>query len=169
VLVVDDDPAVRTLMRRFLAKEGFRVIEAAGGEAGLEQARRHHPDAITLDVLMPGMDGWAVLSALKADPELADIPVLLQTIVDDPNMGFALGASAYLTKPIDRKRLLGLLDRYVPAGPERRVLLVEDDADARSSLGRSLARAGWRVAEAENGRIALEWVLRGPLSSCSTS
>ena len=96
---------VRDLMQRFLAKEGFRVATAAGGDEGLRQARELHPDAITLDVMMPGMDGWAVLSALKADPATADIPVIMLTIVDDKNLGYALGAADYLTKPVDRERL----------------------------------------------------------------
>src|SRR5206468_3177137 len=112
VLVVDDEAAVRDLMQRFLAKEGFRVVTAAGGEEGLRRARELRPDAITLDVMMPGMDGWAVLSALKADPDVADVPVIMLTIVDDRNMGYALGASDYLTKPIDRERLVTVLKQH---------------------------------------------------------
>jgi CheY-like chemotaxis protein len=156
VLVIDDDPAVRTLMRRFLSRGGFRVADAADGETGIRLARELKPDVITLDVLMPVMDGWAVLTAIKNDETLAAIPVVLQTIVDDPQMGFALGASEYLTKPIDRKRLLALLERYVPADAARRVLLVDDDVSARATLGRALRRAGWHVTEAENGRVALD-------------
>ena len=91
ILVIDDDAAVRDLMQRFLAKEGFRIQTAAGGEQGLRLAQEMKPDAITLDVMMPGMDGWAVLSALKADPATADIPVVMLTIVDDKNLGYALG------------------------------------------------------------------------------
>ena len=112
VLVIDDEAAVRDLMQRFLAKEGFRVVTAAGGEEGLRRARELRPDAITLDVMMPGMDGWAVLSALKADPDVADIPVVMLTIVDDQNLGYALGASDYLTKPIDRERLVTVLKQH---------------------------------------------------------
>jgi PAS domain S-box-containing protein len=156
VLVIDDDPAVRTLMGRFLAKEGFRVHLAAGGEAGLQTARRERPDVITLDVMMPGMDGWAVLTALKADPEVADIPVVMLSIVDDKNMGFALGASEYMTKPIDRDRLKAILMKYGADGQRGPVLVVEDDDDARSVLRRALEREGWGVVEAQNGRVALE-------------
>ncbi len=112
LLVIDDDPEARTLMRRFLGKEGFRIEEAADGETGIRRARELKPDVITLDVLMPGMDGWAVLAALKGDPDLADIPVVLATIVDEEHLGFALGASEYLTKPIDRERLITVLDKY---------------------------------------------------------
>jgi PAS domain S-box-containing protein len=112
LLVIDDDPEARALMQRFLGKEGFRILEAADGPTGLLLARELKPDVITLDVLMPGMDGWEVLSALKDDPELAAIPVVLATIVDEEHLGFALGAAEYLTKPIDRERLIAVLDRY---------------------------------------------------------
>jgi CheY-like chemotaxis protein len=158
VLVIDDDPAVRTLMGRFLGRGGFRVVEAADGETGLRLAREVRPDVITLDVIMPGMDGWSVLAALKADPEVGDIPVLMVTIEDDRNLGFALGASEYLTKPVDRSRLVALLHRYGTARSAGPVLLVEDDEAARSLLRRALEREGWEVAEAPNGRVALERV-----------
>src|SRR4029077_4657954 len=128
VLVIDDEAAVRDLMQRFLTREGFRVVTAAAGEEGLRRARELRPDAITLDVMMPGMDGWAVLSALKADAAVADIPVIMLTIVDDRNLGMTLGAAEYLVKPIDWARLISLLARYQPATPPRRVLVVEDDA-----------------------------------------
>jgi CheY-like chemotaxis protein len=158
--VIDDDPAARALTRRTLAREGYAVIEATDGESGLRLARERHPDLITLDILMPGMDGWAVLSALKADPDLAAIPVILQTMLDDRNMGFALGASEYLTKPIDRKRLSALARHYVPAGSSAPILVVEDDSATRQLLSRELTRAGRRVVEAANGRLALEAVAR---------
>jgi CheY-like chemotaxis protein len=155
LLVIDDDPAVRELMQRFLHKEGFRVISASGGEEGLRLAKTLHPDAITLDVLMPGMDGWAVLSALKADPALADIPVIILTIVDDKNLGFALGASDYLTKPLDRERVIEVLARYRHDHAPGRVLIVEDDPSIRELIRRMLENEGWTVSEAENGRVAL--------------
>jgi len=112
VLVIDDDPSARVLMRRFLEREGFRVEEAADGETGLARARERRPDVITLDVLMPGMDGYAVLAALKNDPALAAIPVILATVVDEERLGFALGASEYLMKPIDREQLAEVLRKY---------------------------------------------------------
>ena len=152
VLVIDDEPAVRDLMQRFLAEEGFRVVTAAGGEEGLRRARELRPDAITLDVMMPGMDGWAVLSALKADPDLADIPVVMLTIVDDKNLGYALGAADYLTKPIDRERLVTVLRQH---RRDRPVLVVDDDAEVRRLLRRMLEPEGYTVVEAENGRAAL--------------
>ena len=153
MLVIDDDAAVRDLMQRFLAKEGFRIVTAAGGEEGLRLARELRPDAITLDVMMPGMDGWAVLSALKADPDLADIPVIMLTIVDDRNLGYALGAADYLTKPIDRERLVAVLRQHRRDLP---VLVVDDDVEARQLFRRMLEREGWTVVEAANGRVALE-------------
>jgi len=129
LLVIDDDPEARALMRRFLGKEGFRIEEAADGETGLRRARELRPDAITLDVLMPGMDGWAVLGALKGDPELAGIPVILATIVDEEHLGFALGAAEYLTKPIDRDRLIRVLEKY--KSPEALVKEVRELVVAR--------------------------------------
>ena len=131
VLVVDDDPAARNLLGRFLGKEGFRVEEAADGEAALARARSLRPDVITLDVLMPGMDGWAVLAALKADAELAGIPVVMLSVLDERHMGFALGASDYLTKPVDRDLLVAALKRH--RSPEALVREVRDLASRRVS------------------------------------
>jgi signal transduction histidine kinase/CheY-like chemotaxis protein len=160
VLVVDDDPTVRELMARHLTKEGFDVLTAAGGVEGLTQARRAHPAAITLDVMMPDIDGWTVLAAVKGDPTLADIPVVLVTIVDDRQRGYALGATDYLVKPVDRRRLVDSLRAlcHVAAG---RILLVEDDAATRATIRQMLERDGWEVAEAENGRAGLERLAGG--------
>jgi signal transduction histidine kinase/FixJ family two-component response regulator len=112
ILVIDDDSAVRDLMSRFLSKLGFDVVSAANGQEGVSIAKRIHPLIITLDVVMPGMNGWAVLKQLKADPELADIPVIMVTIVDNKVTGFDLGASDYLIKPINRTRLAGLIEKH---------------------------------------------------------
>lgn len=155
VLVVDDDPAARTVIERYLTGEGFAVATASNGEEGLRRARELRPDAITLDVLMPGMDGWAVLSALKADPELADIPVVVVTILDDRNLGYALGAAEFVSKPVDRARLVAVLERYRHAHERPAVLVIDDDASARASLRRTLATS-WEVIEAANGREALD-------------
>jgi CheY-like chemotaxis protein len=144
---------VRELMQRYLGKEGFRVLTAANGEDGLRLAREQRPDAITLDVMMPGMDGWTVLSTLMADAQLADIPVVMLTIVDDKRTGYALGASEYLTKPIDRERLIAVLTKYQRDLP---VLVVDDDAAIRQLLRRILEEEGYSVVEAHNGRAALE-------------
>jgi CheY-like chemotaxis protein len=156
VLVIDDDPTARGLLRRMLAKEGFEVREAASGAEGLAQARAARPDVITLDVLMPDLDGWTVLTQLKADPDLCTIPVVMTTILDEPRRGFALGAADYLTKPIDRDRLLQALRRYRRAAEEPgMVLVIDDDAATRATLRRALEPEGWTVREAPHGRAAL--------------
>jgi signal transduction histidine kinase/CheY-like chemotaxis protein/HAMP domain-containing protein len=161
VLVIDDDPMVHDLMRRFLSKEGVRMVSAISGEEGLQLAKAVQPVAITLDVLMPGMDGWAVLTALKADPDVADIPVIMLTIVDDKGMGYALGAVEYLTKPIDWRRLAVVLQKYRCTHPPCPVLVVEDDAAMRELLRRMLEKEGWTVTEAANGRVGLERMAEG--------
>ncbi len=160
VLVIDDDPVVRDLMRRQLSKEGYVVVTATTGEEGLRVARESRPDAVTLDVLLPGMDGWEVLSQFKADPHLADVPVIMLTMLDDSNMGFALGATDYLSKPIDRAQLARLLAKLREETVGRSVLVVEDDEATRDLLRRALERIGWQVDEAENGRKGLERVAR---------
>jgi CheY-like chemotaxis protein len=164
ILVIDDDPAVCDLMRRYFNKEGFRVESATGGEEGLRLARQIQPDVITLDVMMPGMDGWAVLTALKAEAKLADIPVIMVTIINDKNMGYALGASDYMTKPIERERLLAMLKKYQPKPADQSnarpplILTVEDDPAMREMLRRTLEKEGWVVREAENGQVGLAQV-----------
>ncbi|MDP1762187.1 MAG: response regulator, partial [Deltaproteobacteria bacterium] len=156
VLVIEDDPATRDLLKRFLSKDGFRVKTVAEGEEGLRLARELQPDVITLDVMMSGLDGWAVLTELKADPALADIPVVMLTIVDNKNLGYALGASDYLTKPIQRERLLAVLGKYRRHPQPGPVLVVEDDSDTQEILRRLLVKEGCEVIAAENGRVALE-------------
>jgi signal transduction histidine kinase/CheY-like chemotaxis protein len=158
VLVIDDDETVRDLMDRFLVKEGFSVITAASGIEGLRRAREAHPAAITLDVMMPDLDGWTVLAALKGDPALADIPVILVTIVDEKARGFALGATDYMVKPIDRERLASVLRTLCGDRPAPHALVVEDDETTRSVIRQTLERAGWSVAEAEHGRWGLDRV-----------
>ncbi|MBI5365498.1 MAG: response regulator, partial [Planctomycetes bacterium] len=154
VLVIDDDPSVHDLMSRLLAKDGFTVVPALSGPEGLRLARECRPVAVTLDVLMPEMDGWAVLAAFKADPALASIPIVMVTMEQNRALGFALGVSDFLTKPVDREQLVAILQRYHPTTPSR-ILLVDDDPDVRLVLGRQLVGAGWTVSEAENGRVGL--------------
>ncbi len=156
VLVIDDDAAARELVARFLEKEGLEVIGAADGAAGLKAARERHPQVITLDVMMPGLDGWSVLTALKSDPATAEIPVVMLSVMDERNLGFALGASEYLTKPIDRDLLTRVLRKYRRPGAPRRVLVVEDDIATRIALRKAMEHEGWEVVEAEHGRAALE-------------
>jgi PAS domain S-box-containing protein len=156
ILVIDDDPSTQDLVMRFLTKEGFQVVTAASGREGLRLARVVRPAAITLDVLMPGMDGWAVLTALKADPELASIPVIMLTIHDNQSHGFALGAVDYMVKPIDAARLTSVLQRYSTGGTTNLALLIEDDISLRELTRRQLQKVGWSVVEVENGREALK-------------
>jgi CheY-like chemotaxis protein len=157
VLVIDDDPAARELMARLLSREGFRVRTASGAAEGLALARSDRPDAITLDVVMPGVDGWATLSELKADPALAAIPVVVVSVENDVAIGFALGAVDHVTKPVDAARLTTILERYRHAegGGAPLVLVIDDDAATRQATRRILEREGCRIAEAENGRVGL--------------
>jgi len=112
ILVIDDDPAVRDLMSRSLNKLDFNVVAVSSGDEGLRIAKEVRPVVITLDVIMPNRDGWSVLNQLKADPELAKIPVIMVTIVDNEAMGITLGASSYLIKPVDRERLVALIQKH---------------------------------------------------------
>ena len=161
VLAIGDDPNSCDLLRNFLGKQGVRVETAINGEDGLRLARELHPDVIALDVMMLGMEGWTVLVNLKSDPELTDIPIVMLTIADDRNKGFAPGAFDYMTKPIDRDRLLAILQRYQSAAPPSKILVVEDDAPMREMLRRTLEKEGWAVDEAENGRVGLQRVAMG--------
>jgi CheY-like chemotaxis protein len=154
VLVIDDDAIVRDLMAPYLEKQGFAVITAADGVEGIARAREHHPAAITLDIMMPGLDGWMVLAALKNDPDLADIPVVLVTIVDEKQRGYALGVVEHFVKPVDRERLAAILRQF--CGSAGHLLLVEDDGDVRTMMRQALSDSGWTITEAENGRVALE-------------
>ena len=131
------------------------MVTAAGGLEGLRRAKELRPIAITLDVMMPDLDGWSVLAALRQDAELAEIPVIMVTIVDEHRRGIALGAAGYLTKPIDRDRLHQLVGRFRALTPPARVLLVEDDPVQRERVGAWLEDQQWVVQEATNGREAL--------------
>jgi signal transduction histidine kinase/CheY-like chemotaxis protein len=155
ILVVDDDPAVVDLLSRNLAKEGYRVRSTSNGRDAVELARALQPRLITLDVMMPSMDGWSVLAALKADLATMRIPVVMVSMVDDKQMGFSLGAADYLTKPVDRERLSAVLAQHAPQA-EHKVALVVDDLPAnRDLLRRALEGLGWTVGEAEDGRAGL--------------
>jgi CheY-like chemotaxis protein len=155
ILVVDDDATVRELVERHLARAGFAVVTARGGQEGLRLVRELRPAAVTLDIMMPDLDGWTVLAAIKGDPALASIPVVLMSIVDQKNRGYALGATDYLIKPVDRTKLVETLIGI--CGPAAgRALLVDDDEVVRRSVRQALEPMGWQVAEAENGQVAVE-------------
>ena len=158
VLVVDDDPTVRDLFRRILERDGYEVVCAASGTEALLLAEQLRPDAITLDVMMPQMDGWTALSRLKAHPELSKIPVIMITMVSEAARGYALGADHYLMKPVERNALLSILHTYRDADlpADQPILIVEDDEPTRSLMRRVLHNEGWQVIEATNGIEGLE-------------
>jgi CheY-like chemotaxis protein len=162
VLTIDDDPAVLELLDRYLTKEGYRVVAAKGGAEGLRLAAEIRPNAITLDVVMPEMDGWQVLRSLKTHPELSNTPVVIVTITDDMAQGFALGAADFLVKPVDRTRLLGVVERIKPPTGPMRVLVVEDDPSSSEMLTRLLKNANCQVATAHNGVEALKRIEASP-------
>jgi CheY-like chemotaxis protein/anti-sigma regulatory factor (Ser/Thr protein kinase) len=159
VLVVDDEPSARDLLSRTLSQRGFSVVTAADGTEGLRLAGELKPAVITLDVMMPQLDGWEVLRALKADTETADIPVVMVSILHDESLAYSLGATDYLTKPVDRERLVKTLNA-VGKHSDQLALVVEDEPDARELTVRMLEKEGWRVIEAENGAQALEHLER---------
>src|SRR5262245_27565916 len=155
ILVVDDDATVRDLVVRHLERAGFAAVAARGGQEGLRLVRELRPAAVTLDIMMPDLDGWTVLAAIKGDPELSSTPVVLMSIVDQKNRGYALGAADYLVKPVDRSKLIETLTALCGATAGR-ALLVDDDDVVRHGVRQALEPIGWRVSEAENGMQALE-------------
>jgi CheY-like chemotaxis protein len=147
VLVVDDDPDVRDLLSAILTKEGYNILFARDGLEALDIMRRTPPDVVTLDVMMPKMDGWSLLGIMKSDAALHHIPVIMLTIVDDRNLGYSLGASEFLTKPIDRTRLIAVLEQFSRPEGDHVVLVVDDDPEIRSVVRRTVESAGLTVAE----------------------
>jgi len=159
ILVIDDDEEACEIIERFLVKDGFNVVTANSGKQGLQLAHELQPAAITLDVMMPSMDGWTVLRTLKADPELHNIPVIMLSMIDDRTRGYSLGAVDYLTKPVDRALLHKTLSRYYCTNGNCPVLLVEDDVKTREIMAHTLEKNGWKVSEASNGQEALNMML----------
>ncbi|MGA7932446.1 MAG: response regulator [Kovacikia sp.] len=158
VLVIDDDRGVRDLMVTILNQDGFRVVTGWCGEEGLRLARELRPNLIILDMLMPAVDSWVVLSALKTDPVLANIPVMMMTIDQEQSLGFTLGISDYLIKPADFKRLALLLRSYRRSQSREKILLLQEDSTTRQMVQRLLEKEGWHVAIAETPRSALDLV-----------
>lgn len=165
VLVIDDEVTVCKLMARFLEGHGYEVISAIDAESGLALAKERHPAVITLDVVLPGKDGWEVLSNLKADPDTADIPVIMVTFIEEKKRGYTLGADDYLVKPVDwedfSRRIQRVLGTGNSVGP---VLVVDDDSDTRTLFRRTLELDGLTVVEAKNGEEALARVAETPPS-----
>jgi signal transduction histidine kinase/CheY-like chemotaxis protein len=161
VLVVDDDIAVHDVLSATLGKEGYSLLHARDGAEALQIMRKTPPDVVTLDVQMPKVDGWSVLGIMKSEPALEHIPVIMLTIVDDRNLGFSLGASEFLTKPVDRNKLMAILRKLAPAKGAT-VLIVDDEADVRDVVKATIDAAGMESAEAANGRLALQWLDNNP-------
>ena len=155
ILVIDDDPTTHDLIRHFLEPEGFNIIATTDPEEGSRWAKEQKPDGIILDVIMPKMDGWAVLTRLKSDPEMSAIPVIMATVLEDHSIGYTLGATDYLTKPIQREKLKIILDKYQSKLSSRLILVVDDDSNNRSLMRRQLEKENWNVIEADNGKNAL--------------
>lgn len=156
ILVVDDDPKIHEKLEKALAKAGMEVLHAFHGEEGLSMAKQYQPDLITLDVIMPMMDGWATLSALKSDPGLAKIPVILVSMLLEKDLGFVLGAVDYLNKPVEPKILLEKITNILPRDSIKSILIVDDEADGRQIVRRAVKKMGWKVREAVDGMEAIE-------------
>jgi PAS domain S-box-containing protein len=165
VLVVDDDPEVLNLLAKTLEKDGYRVLLARNGVQALALAREHRPQAITLDVLMPQMDGWRALKELKADAELRGIPVIMVTVLNERGIAIPLGAADFMTKPVDRQRLTAILRDHCAGQSSASILVVEDDQPTSEALCRSLATMGYTAHVAVNGRSGLEWLANHPVPS----
>jgi len=160
VLLIDDDLGVLELAERTLTRRGFRVCMASSGSEGIEMAGRLRPDAILLDVKMPGMSGWEVLSTLKLSEATAQIPVVMLSVMRQQAIGEALGAVDYLLKPVDKNALVDTLRRHIH-GANATVLVVEDDEPTRELMKRTLEKAGHGVRLAENGQVALQQLEKG--------
>lgn len=163
VLVVDDDASALHIIGAHLTREGYKVVYASGGAEALEQARVHRPAAITLDIMMPQMDGWSVLVALKKDPELAEIPVVIVSISNDKALGFTLGAAGMLTKPVDRGELSEFVGRLTRSHASGTILVVEDDSATRLLMQRAIERLGYGAALTGNGREGIDWLADNPV------
>src|SRR5262245_36411769 len=163
ILGVDDDLSMRNLLSKTLEKEGYRILTASDGVEALGLARRHRPQAITLDVLMPHMDGWGALRELKADAGLRDIPVIMVTVLNERGMAIPLGAADFVTKPVDRQRLTALLREHCVSTGTASILVVEDDPPTRQALCHTLASMGHEAYATVNGREGLNWLDHNPL------
>jgi signal transduction histidine kinase/CheY-like chemotaxis protein len=162
VLVIDDNHHDRKFLHRYLSGEGYNVVMAINGKQGLQMAKEIVPDMITLDVMMPEMDGWETLVALKNDPFLVNIPVVMSSIIEDRHLAQTLGAVDYLSKPVEKDRLLKVVDKYIAKPTKGAILVVEDDPDALEITCDLLVQAGWPVHAAENGAEAIEIIGKSP-------
>jgi CheY-like chemotaxis protein/signal transduction histidine kinase len=162
VLVVDDDPMIQQLARRELEADGFEVVLAADGIEALRVVRETQPDAVLLDIRLPRLDGWNVLSELKSDPELRRLPVIILSVEEERARGYSLGAYEYLVKPVEPSALTEVVSRALTVGEGGHVLVVDDDADTRELVQRRLREDGFDVEAAGTGNDALLKVRHDP-------
>lgn len=162
-LVIEDDPATREFLGKLLAREGLRVLTAADGEEGLQLAAQDPPDLVTVDLHMPCVDGWTFISRFKSDPAGAEVPVFVISVDEQRSAAYALGASEYLVKPVDRRVFATLLRRYCGSKLHPVALVVDDDETTRKSLRANLESEGWTVREAADGCAALRALETGGL------
>jgi signal transduction histidine kinase/DNA-binding response OmpR family regulator len=162
VLVIDDNHHDRKFLHRYLSNEGYNVVMAVNGKQGLQMAKEIVPDMITLDVMMPEMDGWETLVALKNDPFLVNIPVVMSSIIEDRHLAQTLGAVDYLAKPVDKERLLKVVDKHIARSARGPILVIEDDPDTLEITCNLLVQAGWSVQAAENSMEAIEIIEKSP-------
>jgi signal transduction histidine kinase/DNA-binding response OmpR family regulator len=162
VLVIDDSHHDRKFLHRYLTGEGYNVVMAVNGKQGLQMAKEIVPDMITLDVMMPEMDGWETLVALKNDPFLVNIPVIMSSIIEDRHLAQTLGAVDYLAKPVDKTRLLNVVDKHIARSARGPILVIEDDPDTLEITCDLLVQAGWSIQAAENSIEAVEIIEKSP-------
>jgi PAS domain S-box-containing protein len=162
ILAIDDDPQVISLYERYLQPQGYQVVSLSEPARALERVKALKPFAITLDIMMPSIDGWQILDALKSDPETRRIPVIVCSIVDNLDKGFSLGASDYLVKPIMEDDLVNALDRLNADGSIREVLVIDDDPNDLRLLGKILNDDGrYKATLAEGGRKGWDLISSG--------
>ena len=162
VLIVDDDPNAHELIARFLPDEEFDIVSVYGGQEAIDFMRERVPDMVLLDIDMPEVDGWTVLAMMKRNVVLAEIPVVIVSVIDNYTVGFAMGASEYLVKPIDYNRLLDILLKLSTDGHFGTVLIADDDDDARAIARRAVQRVGYEISEARNGKEVIKCLETNP-------
>ncbi|WP_353571278.1 response regulator [Candidatus Albibeggiatoa sp. nov. BB20] len=159
VLVIDDDENVRTLLSKHIQHLGYKVVTAKSGSEGLQLAQKLKPQLITLDVMMPQMDGWAVLTELKGNAQLQNIPVVMLSMIENHELGYSLGAAEYLLKPVNQAQIAQVLNKYRATSRYGKVLIVEDDIMIRDMIKQMLQKDGWEVVAANNGQVGLDMVI----------
>jgi len=155
VLIIDDDPMACDMPSRYLGKSGYEVICVQNATDGITKIKSLKPDVILLDIMLPGMSGWHVLTYVKEHPELIHIPVIMLTMVDEKTTAYALGANHYLMKPVDKDQLIKAINRCVRKDGIETILVIDDEQDTRNLLSTILRNEGYYVTEAENGHLGL--------------